>query len=66
MHSGVTRGALVMQRGVALQNFYVHPVWGTKDNGQHLFMIRQDRDYMMGIWLKARWSEKSFSDLGLP
>lgn len=55
-----------MQRGVALQNFYVHPVWGTKDNGQHLFMIRQDRDYMMGIWLKARWSEKSFSDLGLP
>lgn len=35
-------GDLVMQVRVALQNFYVHPVWDTKDNGQHLHdQIRQ-------------------------
>lgn len=31
---------------VALQNFYVHQVWDTKDNGQYLLLVRQDRDYM--------------------
>lgn len=65
MHSWVTGGSC--DAGwVALQNFYVHPVWDTKDNGKHLLMTRQGRDYMTGIWLKARKSKKSFSDLGVP
>lgn len=35
-----------IQGGAALQNVYALPVWDTKDNGQHLLLIRQGRDYM--------------------